>query len=90
MAFTARLRALLARQAPGEFTWIMNRDAYYTLRQEETLIDLGPSPDAVSPDYALVARFDSLRHEDARRPRAEDGHEPSRPSAGDAEWRGIR
>jgi hypothetical protein len=67
MAFTARLRALLAQQAPGEFTWIMNRDAYYALREEETVIDLGPSPDAISPDYALVARFDSLRHEDARR-----------------------
>jgi hypothetical protein len=67
MAFTARLRALLSQYAPDQFVWVMNRDAYYTLRGQEIGVDLGPAPDAVQPNYALVARFDSLRHEDARR-----------------------
>src|SRR5688572_6368061 len=31
-AYTARVRALLAEAAPQQFTWIMNRDAFYRLR----------------------------------------------------------
>jgi hypothetical protein len=68
-AFTARLRTLLAHHAPGEFTWIMNRDAFYALRNAElsptdpARIDPGPSPDAINPRYALTATFTSLANE---------------------------
>src|SRR5438046_1753781 len=34
-AFTARVRTLLAQHAPGQFTWIMNRDTYERLRTRE-------------------------------------------------------
>ena len=56
-AFTARVRFLLSKHSPDRFTWIMNRDAYYRLRNQELDVPLGPAPDAVSPRYALVARF---------------------------------
>jgi len=63
-AFTARVRTLLATHAPDKFTWIMNRDAFYMLRNQELSgIDLGPSPDAMNPDYALTATFTSLADE---------------------------
>jgi PBP1b-binding outer membrane lipoprotein LpoB len=63
-AFTARLRTLLARHAPGQFTWIMNREAFYALRNQELAdVNLGPSPDAISPGYALTATFTSLANE---------------------------
>ena len=64
-AFTARIRALLSKHAPGQFTWIMNRDAYYRLRKEELDVPLGPSPEAINPEYALTARFSSLTKENA-------------------------
>src|SRR5688500_5554284 len=66
-AFTARVRSLLAKAAPGNFTWIMNRDAFYRLRNQELDVDLGPSPDAIDPRYALQARFSSLTDEDVKR-----------------------
>jgi hypothetical protein len=66
-AFTARIRNLLSKHAPQQFTWIMNRDAYYRLRQQELDVDLGPNPDALQPDYALVARFSSLTDENIDR-----------------------
>jgi hypothetical protein len=67
-AFTARVRTLLARHAPDRFTWVMNRDAFYSLRARELEgIDLGPVPDAINPDYALTARFQSLTNEDPKR-----------------------
>src|SRR5258708_5625514 len=57
-AFVARVRTLLARHARNEFTWIMNRDTFYKLRGRELEgVDLGPAPDAVSPDYSLSAVF---------------------------------
>jgi hypothetical protein len=66
-AFTARLRTLLARHAPDRFTWIMNRDAFYRLRQHELEgVDLGPAPGAVNPRYALTATFSSLTNEDLK------------------------
>jgi hypothetical protein len=65
-AFTARVRSLLAKSAPGNFTWIMNRDAFYRLRNQELDVDLGPSPEAINPDYALQARFSSLTDEDVK------------------------
>jgi hypothetical protein len=66
-AFTARIRNLLSQRAPGQFTWIMNRDAYNRLRRQELGgIDLGPNPDAIQPEYALVARFTSLTDEDMK------------------------
>ncbi|HZN67792.1 MAG TPA: hypothetical protein VFB66_21070 [Tepidisphaeraceae bacterium] len=61
--FTARVRSLLSRHAPDRFTWVMNRDAFYRLRERELDVDLGPSPDAISPEYALVARFSSITDE---------------------------
>ena len=66
-AFTGRVRTLLARHAPGQFTWIMNRDDFYSLRQREIEgVELGPAPDAVSPDYSLTAVFSSLADEDRK------------------------
>jgi hypothetical protein len=65
-AFTARVRYLLSRHAPDRFTWIMNRDAYYRLRQQELDVPLGPAPDAINPRYALVARFRSLANESSQ------------------------
>jgi hypothetical protein len=62
------VRTLLARHAPDKFTWIMNRDTFYRLRGRELeRIDLGPTPEAVSPDYALSAVFTSLADENAKR-----------------------
>ncbi|HWP41242.1 MAG TPA: hypothetical protein VNL70_09970 [Tepidisphaeraceae bacterium] len=67
-AFTARVRSLLAKHAPDRFIWVMNRDAYYRLRDRELQgIDPGPSPEAISPDYALTATFRSLTDEDPKR-----------------------
>jgi PBP1b-binding outer membrane lipoprotein LpoB len=65
-AFTARVRFLLSKHAPDRFTWIMNRDAYYRLRQQELDVPLGPAPDAINPRYALVARFRSLANESSQ------------------------
>src|SRR5688572_24675854 len=66
-AFVARVRTLLSRHAPESFTWIMNRDAFYNLRGRELEgVELGPSPDAVNPDYALSAIFSSLADEDRK------------------------
>jgi hypothetical protein len=64
--FTARVRALLSNHAPDRFTWIMNRDAFYDLRGRELDVDLGPSPEAIDPDYALTAIFSSLTDETSR------------------------
>ena len=66
-AFTARVRVLLAQHEPDRFTWVMNRDEYLDLRQQELGRDLGPSPDAINPQYALTATFSSLTQEDADR-----------------------
>jgi len=67
-AFTGRLRTLLAKHAPDKFTWIMNRDTFYSLRGRELEgVELGPAPDAISPDYSLSAVFSSLADEDAKR-----------------------
>jgi len=66
-AFTGRLRALLSHHARDQFTWIMNRDAWYFLRRRELDIDPGPSPDAIQPRYALTAKFSTLTNEDSRR-----------------------
>lgn len=67
-AFVGRLRTLLARHAPDKFTWIMNRDDFYRLRQRELEgVDLGPAPGAVNPQYSLTAVFSSLEDENAKR-----------------------
>jgi hypothetical protein len=67
-AFTARVRTLLAKHSPDRYTWVMNRDAFYRLRNREVEgIDPGPDPSAVNPEYALVARFQSLTKEDPKR-----------------------
>jgi hypothetical protein len=66
-AFTARVRGLLAKHAPNEFTWIMNRDAFHALQQQELDVDLGPNPDSTNPQYALTAIFSSLTNENADR-----------------------
>jgi hypothetical protein len=67
-AFTGRLRTLLAQHAPRKFVWIVNRDTFYKLRDRELEgVELGPSPDAISPDYSLSAVFTSLADEDAKR-----------------------
>ena len=66
-AFTGRVRSLLAQQAPGQFTWVMNRDAFYRLREREVDFDLGPPPERIQPEYALTARFNSLTDESSKR-----------------------
>ena len=64
--FTGRVRSLLSRQAPDQFLWVMNRDAFYNLRGRELDFDLGPAPDAIDPQYALTAKFSSLTNETSR------------------------
>ena len=66
-AFVARVRTLLSKHAPENFTWIMNRDAWYSLRGRELEgIDLGPAPDAINPEYSLSAVFSSLADENRK------------------------
>lgn len=66
--FTARVRVRLANLARDRFTFVMNRDAYYRLRDREIdRVDPGPNPDAVNPQYALTAIFSSLTEETKRR-----------------------
>jgi len=64
-AFTSRVRALLSQHNPDRFLWILNRAEFYDLRGKERDDALGPSPDAISPDYALTAYFRSLTDENA-------------------------
>jgi hypothetical protein len=66
-AFTARVRVLLSKHAPERFLWVMNRDAFYELRNREVDIDLGPQPERVQPRYALTSIFSSLTKEDPKR-----------------------
>jgi hypothetical protein len=66
-AFTARVRMLLSNHAPDKFTWIMNRDAFYSLREREIEgVDLGPRPGDINPQYALTAKFSSLTDENSK------------------------
>ena len=67
--YTARVRSLLSRHAPDRFLWVMNRDAFYRLRGRELEggVDLGPSPEAIDPRYALQAKFSSLTDESSKR-----------------------
>jgi len=64
--FTSRVRALLSEKQPASFTWILNRDDFYDLRKKELDAPLGPSPDAINPEYALTAVFTSLTHENSQ------------------------
>jgi hypothetical protein len=66
-AFTARVRTLLSQHDPDRFTWIMNRDTYYHLRERELDTDLGTAPGAINPQYALTATFSSLTKENSKR-----------------------
>ena len=63
-AFVARLRNLLAERAPDKFTWVMNRDNWYALRDKE--LDRGPDPNRVQPEYGLTARFSSITDESSK------------------------
>ena len=65
-AYTAEIRNLLSQQAPNKFIWIMNRDEFYALRAREVDAPLGPSPDAINPQYALLGRFQTLSQEDEK------------------------
>ena len=68
-AFTGRVRARLAQNTPGKFTWVMNRDAFNALkaRENDFHIDPGPQPASVQPEYALTATFSSLTDENKDR-----------------------
>lgn len=68
-AFTGRVRARLAQNTPGKFTWIMNRDAFNDLkaRENDLHIDPGPQPASVQPEYALTATFSSITNENKAR-----------------------
>lgn len=64
-AYTAQIRSLLSQTAPDKFTWIMNRNEFYKLRNDElNHVDLGPDPNATNPQWALVAVFNSITNED--------------------------
>jgi PBP1b-binding outer membrane lipoprotein LpoB len=63
-AFVARLRSLLQERAPEKFTWVMNRDNWYAIRDKE--LDRGPDPNRVQPEYALTARFSSITDESSK------------------------
>jgi hypothetical protein len=65
--FVARVRYLLSKHEPQKFVWVMNRDSYYRLRNREVDVDLGPAPEKIQPEYALVARFSSLADESSKR-----------------------
>ncbi len=65
--FVARVRYLLSKHEPQKFVWVMNRDSYYRLRNREVDVDLGPAPERIQPEYALVARFSSLADESSKR-----------------------
>jgi hypothetical protein len=62
--YTASIRSALSQHAPDKFTWIMNRNEFYALRGKELEQSLGPSPDAINPQYALVGQFNTLTQED--------------------------
>lgn len=66
-AFTGRVRSLLSKHDRQRFVWVMNRDAFYRLKQQELDFDVGPSPDNLNPRYALTATFRSLADEDPKR-----------------------
>ena len=67
-AFVGRVRTLLSKHSPGQYVWIMNRDAYNSLRKRELEgVELGPSPDEINPDYALTAVFSSLADESTKK-----------------------
>ena len=67
-AFTGRVRVLLSRHSPNDYLWVMNRDAWYRLRGRELTEDqAGPSPEAINPEYALVATFSSITNERKKR-----------------------
>lgn len=67
-AFTARVRALLSKHDPNQFTWVLSRDEFYDLRGKELEgVPLGPAPEAVNPQYALTAVFSSLSDESSKR-----------------------
>jgi hypothetical protein len=62
--FTARVRTLIARHDPDRFVWVMNKSAFYRMRGKELDgVSLGPSPEAVNPQYDLTATFTSLADE---------------------------
>jgi PBP1b-binding outer membrane lipoprotein LpoB len=63
-AFVARLRSLLQERAPQKFTWVMNRDNWYAIREKE--LDRGLDPDRVQPEYSLTARFSSITDESSK------------------------
>jgi Peptidoglycan-synthase activator LpoB len=66
--FTARIRSLLSKSARERFQWVMNRDTFYQLRGRELDgVEIGPSPEAVSPQYALTAIFSNLVNVDPTR-----------------------
>ena len=65
-AFTARVRALLSKHAPDQFTWVLNKSEFYDLRGKELDVPLGPAPEAINPDYALTAIFSSLSQESSK------------------------
>lgn len=65
--FTARVRTQLERNHSPMFVWIMNRDTFYALRDQEIDgVEAGPSPDAINPEYALTATFSSISDEDSK------------------------
>jgi hypothetical protein len=66
--FTARVRGRLDEVAPQTFTWVMNRDSFYRLREDELAgnVSLGPAPGMIEPTHALHATLSSLAEETRR------------------------
>ncbi len=57
--FVARLQGLLAQEPTlrDRFVWIMNKHDYEILRNSEISTPLGPDETAITPEYALYAKF---------------------------------
>ncbi len=66
-AFVGRVRTLLSKHSPDKFTWIMNKDTWYALRNRELEgVEPGPAPGAINPEYSLMAVFTSIADEDTK------------------------
>lgn len=64
--FVAQVRILLGKNAPASFQFITNRRDYNYIKREREDLDAGPSPDLLTADYTLTARFSSLADENRK------------------------
>ena len=66
--FVARVRALLSQHAPDRYTWVMNRDDFYSLRgQELERRRPRPRPAGGQPALRPLGHFHSITNETSKR-----------------------